>query len=73
MFIGEVMSNLFEVLTKGNPKAAVPVVEHLTGHQSVKDSGAGQWYTEVKAKQPPILRIAVELKGDHEEKCMKKL
>lgn len=51
---------LFEVLTEGNAKAAVPVVEHLAGHQSVEHSGAEQRYTKVEAKQPPVLCFRIE-------------
>lgn len=49
------------MLTQSYTQAAVPVVEHLTGHQSVKDSRAGQRYTEVEAKQPPDLDVPVKL------------
>jgi len=49
------------VLTEGYPKAAIPAVEHLAGHQSVEHSGAGEWDTKVEAKQPPVLCIPVEL------------
>ena len=52
------------MLTEGYPKAAVPVVEHLAGHQRVEHSGAGQGYTEVEAKQPPVLCIPIELQGN---------
>lgn len=38
--------------------------EHLTGHQAVEHSRAGQRYAEVEAKQPPVLCIPVEL--EHE-------
>lgn len=55
------ISNLFEVLTEGYPKAAFPVVEHLTCHQRVEKSCACQWDAEVEAKQPPVLSISIEL------------
>lgn len=55
------LTNLFEVLSEGYPKAAIPVVEHLACHQSVEHSCASQWYTKVEAKQPPVLCIPVEL------------
>lgn len=58
------MSDLFEVLTEGYPKAAVPAVEHLAGHQSVKYSGADQWHTEVEAKHPPVFCFLIELQGN---------
>lgn len=52
------------MLTERYPEAAVPVVEHLAGHQGVKDAGAGEWHTKVEAKQPPVLCILVELRRD---------
>lgn len=55
------LPNLFEVLAESNPKAAIPAVEHLAGHQSVEDSCANQRHTKVEAKQPPVLCISVEL------------
>lgn len=57
------LSDLFEVLTEGDAKTALPVVQHLTGHQSVEDGGARQGYTEVEAEKPPILIFYVELHG----------
>lgn len=35
--------------------------QHLTGHESVEDSRAGQWKAEIEAKQPPVFDILVEL------------
>lgn len=49
------------MLAEGDPKAAFPVVEHLTRHQRVEHSRARQRYAKVEAKQPPDLRIHVEL------------
>lgn len=49
------------MLGEGDPKAAVPVVEHLTCHQCVEHGCARQRYTKVEAKHPPVLRIPVEL------------
>lgn len=60
----ETLSNLFEVLTEGYPKAAISVVEHLAGHQSVEHSCTGKWYTKVEAKQPPYLCISIDLQGN---------
>lgn len=60
-YCSEILSNLFEVLTEGYPKAAIPVAEHLACHQRVEHSCAGQWHTKVEAKQPPVLCIAIEL------------
>lgn len=54
------LSSLFEVFTEGYPKAAVPVVEHFAGHQSVEDSSADQGYTEIEAEQPPVLCSHIE-------------
>lgn len=59
--IVEILSNLLEVLTEGNPKAAIPVTEHLAGHQGVEEGCAGQRHDKVEAKQPPVLCIPVEL------------
>lgn len=58
------ITHLLEVLTERDPEAAFPVVEHLTGHQSVKDSRANQRNTKVKAKKPPVLCVCIGLKGD---------
>lgn len=49
------------MLAESYPKAAIPVVEHLTSHQRVEHSRAGQWDAKVEAKQPPVLCIPVEL------------
>lgn len=49
------------MLAEGDPKAAFPVVEHLARHQRVEHSRARQRYAKVEAKQPPDLRIPVEL------------
>ena len=38
--------------------------EHLTGHECVEDSCAGQWEAEIEAEQPPIFDILVELEKD---------
>lgn len=54
-------STLFEVLTKGDPQAAVPPVEHLTGHEGVEDCCAHQGHAEVEPKEPPVLHILVKL------------
>lgn len=56
-----ILSNLFEVLTQSYPKAAFPTIEHLCCHQRVEDSSANERYTEVAAKQPPVLSLHVEL------------
>lgn len=55
------MCNLFEVLAESYPQTAVPVVEHLAGHQGVKDGSTCEGYAEVEAKQPPVLCVFVEL------------
>lgn len=49
------------MFSKGNPKAAIPVVEHLKCHQRVEHSCACQRYAKVEAKQPPVLCILIEL------------
>lgn len=54
-------SDLFEVLAESDPKAAIPVVEHLARHHRVEHSRAGQRDAKVEAKQPPVLYIRVEL------------
>lgn len=55
------LSHLFEVLGEGDPKAAVPVAQHLACHQRVEHGRARQRHAEVEAEHPPVLRIPVEL------------
>lgn len=38
--------------------------EHLTGHERVEDSRAGQWEAEIEAEQPPVFHILVELEKE---------
>ena len=52
---------LFKVFTQGDPQTSLLVSEHLTGHQAVEHRRTGQRNAEVEAKQPPVLRIPVEL------------
>jgi hypothetical protein len=59
---------LFEVLTKGDPQAAVPPVEHLTGHEGVEDCCAHQGHAEVEPKEPPVLHILVKLSREEERR-----
>lgn len=48
------------MLAESYPQTAVPVVEHLAGHQGVKDGSTCEGYAEVEAKQPPVLCVFVE-------------
>lgn len=54
--------DLFEVLGESDAQAAVPVVEHLAGHQCVEDGCARQWHAEVEAEKPPVLCLNVKLR-----------
>lgn len=54
---------LFHVVIECNPHAFF-ATEHLTGHECVEDSCAGQWEAEVEAKKPPVFYILVELKKE---------
>lgn len=56
---------LFEVFTEDDAEAAVPVVEHLTGHQSVEHGRTHQRYAEVEPKQPPVLDVLIVLQENH--------
>lgn len=55
--------HLLEVLAQCDPQASFLMSEHLAGHQAVENSREGQRNAEVEAKQPPVLRIPVELQG----------
>lgn len=52
---------LFKVLTEGNSQAAVPSVQHLTGHKGVEDCSAHQGHAEIEPEEPPVLYILVKL------------
>lgn len=52
------------MLTESNPKTSVSAVEHFTGHECIENGCAGQRHTEVKAKQPPVFPIYIELRGE---------
>lgn len=54
-------STLFKMFTEGDSQAAIPPVQHLTSHEGVEDRGAHQGHAEIEAKEPPVLRILVEL------------
>lgn len=56
---------LFEVFTEDDAEAAVPVVEHLTGHQSVEHGRTHQRNAEVEPKQPPVLDVLIVLQENH--------
>lgn len=60
-FPGTVETYLLEVFAEGNPQAAVPPVEHLTGHEGVEDGRAHQRHAEVEAEEPPVLHVLVKL------------
>lgn len=51
---------LFHVVVEGDAHAFF-AAEHLTWHECVEDSCAGQWEAEIEAKQPPVFHILVEL------------
>lgn len=51
---------LLHVVVEGDAHALF-AAEHLAGHESVEDKGAGQWEAEVEAKQPPVLHVLVKL------------
>lgn len=55
---------LLEVFTEGDPQAAIPPVEHLTGHEGVEDGRAHQGHAEVEPEEPPVFHISVELSGE---------
>lgn len=40
---------------------ALLAAEHLTGHERVEDSCAGQRETEIEAEEPPVFHILIEL------------
>lgn len=54
------------MFAEGNPQAAVPPVEHLTGHEGVEDCCAHQGHAEVEPKEPPVLHILVKLSREKE-------
>ena len=52
---------LFDVFAQGDPQTSLPVSQHLASHQAVEDRREDHRHAEVEAKQPPVLRIPVEL------------
>lgn len=54
---------LFHVVVECDSHALF-AAEHLAGHECVEDSSAGQWDTEIEAKQPPVFHILVELEKE---------
>lgn len=52
--------HLLHVVVEGDAHAFF-ATEHLTGHESVEDRGAGQREAEVEAKEPPVFHIPVKL------------
>lgn len=63
-FPGTVETYLLEVFAEGNPQAAIPSVEHLTGHEGVEDGRAHQRHAEVEAEEPPVLHVLVKLSSE---------
>ncbi len=61
---------LFHVVVERDAHAFF-ATKHLTGHESVEDSCAGQREAEIEAKQPPILHILVELEEQKRASQMK--
>lgn len=61
---------LFEVFTEDDAEAAVPVVEHLTGHQSVEHGRTHQRNAEVEPKQPPVLDVLIVLQENHNRRTL---
>ena len=51
---------LLHVVVEGDAHALL-VPQHLTGHECVEDSSAGQRQAEVEAEEPPVLHVLVEL------------
>lgn len=52
------------MFTEGDSQAAVPSVQHLAGHEGVKDCSAHQGHAEVEPKQPPVLYVLVKLSSE---------
>lgn len=64
---GPAETYLLEVLAEGNPQAAIPPVEHLTGHEGVEDRRAHQGHAEIEPEEPPVLHVLVKLPGEEEK------